>query len=854
MLGWFRQHATILMVVLGSAAMVIFGLGPVFDRISQGGLGGGGYENRTLANWKGGSLTENELAIMQRRHYEVGRFLTEVTKQAAAKLDTFRPLAPMVPPLRNNDLNGDIMNRLMFAEKAKQEGFVASDSMVESYISMLSADAGFSENDLLEMNRRANGDTPFLVVKEHLKTELLYLQMLSYLYDNNQMPTPNVTEGMQLYFRTNEQIECQILPLEVSEFISKVTSDPTSAEIKRIYEEGKSEFSDPLNETPGFKVPNKANIRYFIADYESFLQNEMNELTDEEVQKKYEQLVAEKNLIVMEPMASDNSFEINTPPPTAPDQTPGEGADESDLPSEPPAGETEKSDAPTDVEAPPAELEMNDPQAPENSESNGEAKATDPNAGESTQPKPDAQSGGDEKAPEPNQNSAESGKQPSPPDSPESDEPKQGDGSASGEEDDQSRRWNQPLWIFAAMLGQNANQSIVAFGEQEEQESELPKTDDQESNSQDAEPQGSQENAGASSDSEPVAPQTPDESGSGDDQSQSPEQPPGPPADLGGLLESLNVQDPPPTQQPEQRAKPLKEVVVQVKRLMAQESARETMIEAITEASSEVRTFYAVQKEWEMNREGAPPEPIDFEEIADRFNLKARETGLVGPAEFADEELGAIPGMNVPLEVFSKFNRIELFEPQMLESTNFQIRSIYSYWFIEKQESRIPTLSECRDQVIEYWKQQEAQKLAMAEAKSIAEKINSATDKHLKDLYPDTALETGAFTWFNTQFQGISQPLGVQNAGDDFMQVAFGLKEGEAGTASNITRDRIYVIENLTGTRPIEEVGREYLEKQFGPFRGSTPTIRTAAGFYKSQINQETTKTLRDDLGFEAAN
>ena len=69
----------------------------------------------------------------------------------------------------------------------------------------------------------------------------------------------------------------------------------------------------------------------------------------------------------------------------------------------------------------------------------------------------------------------------------------------------------------------------------------------------------------------------------------------------------------------------------------------------------------------------------------------------------------------------------------------------YVYWFSEKENARVPELSECRDQIVKFWKLQEARKLAMAEAESIQKKVNEQRDKKMTEIYPEQALETGAF-------------------------------------------------------------------------------------------------------------
>ncbi len=859
MLGWFRRHATVLMVVLGSAAMVIFGLGPVFDRLSQG-SGSQAFENKTLASWKGGDLTEAELETLRVRHYDVQRFLGELQEQSAAKLDTYRPLAIPVPQLSNNELTGDIMSRVMFAEKAKQEGFVASDVMVNSYLSMISADAGFSENELEAMNRKVNPNVPFIVVKEQLKTELLYMQMMDFLFDNYRLPVPNVTEGMQLYFRTHEQIECQLLPLSVDDYLNQVKSEPSPSEIKRLFEEGKTELPWQSEDGLGFKIPNRANIQYFKANFETFLENAMNEITDQQVQEEYDRLVEAKHFIVMEPIANDNSFRIDTPPPSN-DLPAGEGSEgDGDQPSPPPG---EEDAAPGDVDAPPADPEMNQPEET-GKEGDGDKPTADPAPAE----KPaDPEAG--QKATGENQPAAEGKPDPKPADensgneteggSEETEAPAGGTGESTeggteeagsegpgneagnqeGEGSDQSRNGNSLYDSVVSLISAQPATSFVSL------------QDPAESAADQQQSEGAQENTEAEN-AEPA------KTGSVQESTETPEVP-APPQEVapetlpGGLGDMLQLEDNQPTQpEQERKVKPLKDVAEDVKRMMAQEPARNAMKEAITKASVEIGGYMAALMENEIDSTAPLPEPLDFEDIADRYNLEFRETGMVSSVEFEKDEFGGLLGMNIPLQVFSQYDKKRLFEPEVVQA-GLPAPNMFAFWFEEKQDTRVPTLKEAEPEIVDYWKQQEAKKLALADANSIAEKVNRAEGKSLKDLYPEKAMDTGAFTWFNSQSRQISQPFGATgDADDDFMQVAFSLQPGQAGVVEGASNDRVFVIECQAGARSMEEVGREYLKDQFGPFRGATPAISSAASYYRFESIGEITELLRNDLEFQA--
>ena len=84
MLGWFRRHAKILMVVLGSAAMAIFGLGPVFDELAQRGSGRDLRESQIVATWSGGKVTRVDLDKWQRGHWQAQRFLMGLNEAAVS--------------------------------------------------------------------------------------------------------------------------------------------------------------------------------------------------------------------------------------------------------------------------------------------------------------------------------------------------------------------------------------------------------------------------------------------------------------------------------------------------------------------------------------------------------------------------------------------------------------------------------------------------------------------------------------------------------------------------------------------------------------------------------------------------
>ena len=358
MLAWFRRHAKVLMVVLGSAAMAIFGLGPVFDTLSNGRMSENQNrdEYKAVATWKGGEISRLQLDSMRMLHYQTVAFLDGVRQAAAKKFGgERRPLVMPISPINSNRpevVDGELISRYIFAQLAAEEGVVASDGMVDDYLRELSAGADFSRQDFEAINNQVNSKYVTMSrVRERLKIELLANQML--LFGTLGISgAPNVTEAVQLYSRTTDQVECEVLPIDVSKMESQITEKPDGAVIKALYEEGKYDFPSANGEKPGFKMGPRLRLQYFVADFQSFLEKEMNKLSDEDVQKEYERLVAAKDEMVLEPLpVDDGSIELNSPPPGDSDVTP------------PPTGGEDMKEAPGDVGPPPEAPKAEAPKA-----------------------------------------------------------------------------------------------------------------------------------------------------------------------------------------------------------------------------------------------------------------------------------------------------------------------------------------------------------------------------------------------------------------------------------------------------------------------------------------------------------
>jgi hypothetical protein len=93
------------MVVLGSSAMAIFGLGPVFDTLSNGRMSENQNpdEYKVIATWKGGEIDRLQLDSMRIDHFQTVAFLDGVRQAAERKAGgAIRAFVMPISPINSN--------------------------------------------------------------------------------------------------------------------------------------------------------------------------------------------------------------------------------------------------------------------------------------------------------------------------------------------------------------------------------------------------------------------------------------------------------------------------------------------------------------------------------------------------------------------------------------------------------------------------------------------------------------------------------------------------------------------------------------------------------------------------------
>jgi len=150
--------------------------------------------------------------------------------------------------------------------------------------------------------------------------------------------------------------------------------------------------------------------------------------------------------------------------------------------------------------------------------------------------------------------------------------------------------------------------------------------------------------------------------------------------------------------------------------------------------------------------------------------------------------------------------------------------SSFLSWKIEEHEGHVPEFKEVRGEVLEAWKRIKARDLAKKKTGEYAEIVRKAKQP-MKDVFAQDknlpVKEIGPFAWLtrpNVPF-GMMQQLppvqypeiaGVENPGEEFMDVTFHLQPGEVGVALNHPKSVAYVIQAVSFD-PLDAV----LEQEF---------------------------------------
>ena len=823
-LNWFRKNAIWIMVPVGIFCMAFFGLGAVFDTLTSTARTGT-RDNPTIATYNGGEFTRDHIRGLTNAHYGTQRLLTELHNLGVEERgDQFVDLVRPISPIRGGQqelIDEDIISRALMAKKAEAEGLTVSDNMIDQYLfgtyGVIDGD-GLSNRDLELLNRKVNNNQiSMAAIRRHLKTELLNQQMVTLSFTGiPRVPSP--LESVQHYAKVNRKVDCEIFPVSISEYVD-AGAMPSQSEIRDLYEKGKYEFKDPTGKRPGFKMSRRIKLQYFEGDYQNFLDKAAQGLSDEEIQNKYDELVAQESEMVMEIVIDENEDDMPAINLEGDGELEGDKSNDGEEEAAPKPAEPASDDQSHDVRSSDSKFVL--VSMPAQEETPGvevpQVIAGDGPVADAVEVVADKVEGAVEVVADKVEGAVEVVEGVT-----ETVETAAGD--------------TVPTESPVEMKTELTEDSTPAVKIETKTDPVVVETESATVDSETASTTADTTEAGTA-------------------------------ADVGGIGDMKDVDIGPMLTDDDEiikRAKPLDEVADLIRRQLKGPEAETAMKTAIATAANEIENYFNLRLQWEVNgkeKNRPAPELPDLQAVADKYGLRLAETELLDNDGMMKTEFGKIfeiftvQGRNVPVPmadlIFNNFKSLTEYDATTTNS-RFTGKS-YVYWPTELADSEVPELEDCKENIIEFWRQQKAVENATKAAEGIAAKVGK--NKKLSEIDPAKTIQTGEFTWFQPRGRRavLSSPIGVDAPSEEFMEVAFSLSQGEAGVAVDGSGETIYVIQSQTPKASIAEVGDDFFKNQLFRFQRLPADVGLVNGHYFQKKNEAWNGQYRDSMGLEFA-
>ena len=824
---FFRKYQTWFYVVLGVFLMFAFVIAdPLMTLLGVSGRGaGGGTSGReVVVQWKGGALTRRQLERRMQAEFAVEDLLQTLVQQAFKQGGRNR--TALLQTARDER---ELVMRMLLAERAKALGMIVSDEAIYDYLDLIS-DRIYKTRDaydaLLLRIVRSQGNRVRLGTGEilnQLRTDLLAERYRIIALGG--VLSPSLGELWQLHLKLRRQVVCDIFPFPRDDFVDQ-TGTPSDDALRRLFAEGKDRYPDPNAPEPGFKIRRKAKFGYFVAEFDTFLDEEVkrlrDEVTDEEIKKYYETNKREFRELELPP-ASDKSSSSKEPPPSStPDKkTPEKKTPDRKTPDKPQS----KPDGSSSPDNPPAKktLEKKTPAEKTPEKTTPDKKTSD----KKTKPPANGRkTPGGEKS-----SRLETPGAPHVPAAV----------PVSFQSDGQAAPGNAKTKAKQAAPGRAAdtgagNTKQPAKQKATKKESANEKSPRKEANKKQPDKKTADKKQPGGKPSDKA-----DEAGKADDK--------------GGAKETEPV-----------RYRPLddklkEEIRDRVAREKAQPIAGRKVRRAIS-AARRALTEYQRSVGLAERRRQPVPAPPDFRALAKKYGLAYHETRLVDILEI--QRLATAPAAELPKEAPDLFRAREFrFQPQFTQVSfvdmaaeillgprenvapyrpelishgpsltpelRFTPSKVFIFWVASFEPERVPTFDEAREAVVTAWKAGEAFKLAEKAARELVERANSA-DKPLAQVLDESQrprlVTTLPFSWLTQGPVGMGQSARVSDVtgttpdgktvtferlGDSFMEAVFKLKPGRVDATHDYPRQHAFAVQLKRDAKSPEQVRELFL-------------------------------------------
>jgi len=350
-MNYLRKNAKTVLVFMGIVCMITFVVGTALMDLAASARrnADAGERNPIVVTWTKGKVRIGEIEVLRRKHQLAWEFLLTVLSTAVERGG--RPIINGHPfsmnqqyidvgiPLDNSEETA--MQTMVLAEEARRLGIVVDQPAVKEFLRQVSSpelrDGDWVEiaNNILE---RSNANLSNGQLFEHLGYELKAQHVrnlaLTGLYAHGVGPIVPPGEAFELFNRINRRFSIDAFPLNVQSFIKDVKGEPSTAEIQKLFEEGKFRDPNPNVNEPGFHKPHRLAFTYLKVSFTPFLDEAKKQITEEQIEEAYKKDI-EQGL-----------HKVQEPPSTSP-------AEKSD--GEKKEGEQPSAEKPADKESPSAE-------------------------------------------------------------------------------------------------------------------------------------------------------------------------------------------------------------------------------------------------------------------------------------------------------------------------------------------------------------------------------------------------------------------------------------------------------------------------------------------------------------------
>lgn len=762
--SYLRKNQKLIVAAVGVVLMITWVVGPfLLDAV---GLGGRSGADKTVVTFRGGRLTESEIARERMLHTVAVNFCRGIVTRSLALGG--KPSAPM---LMVNPQTGEVLNpgidpdsselsvvrRMLLARKARAAGVVVDKEAVKQFLSRLS-DFVVTEGDWIDIANQVTPRDALVSVQqllEHLESELLAQHEIMLIRDP--ILSIGTTELWDYFNRLDRRASIEAYPIDVKQFVSKVP-DPAANDpkLRALFEEGKDNDPDPASAEPGFHRPARIAFGYLKVDFDKYLEIAKKQVTEEQIQKQYDLEVSQGKHRVEVP--------AETPKPEAPaTETPAPETPATETPKpEAPAGETPKPETPAEEPKP----EAAKPEA-------AKPEAEKPAEEKPAEPAPEAAKPEEAKPETPAEKPAEEAKP---------------EGGCQEEPAPEKPAEEKPADAPAEKPAEEAKPAEEKPAEEKPAEpAEKPAAETPATETPAAEPPAGEKPA------DPALPPTT-----------------------------------PPAPAVKPLAEVREAILNQLAQPIASEMRTTAVKGVIDELRSFSRAYNSAKLKAETAKGPKPELPaLDLPALSKKYNLESGTTELMSAAESYESELGKNLIAIDFSQGFQQFDFAQiaysgsdlLYNPREMMSRGDGVFGNGSciFWRTQEEPAADVTFDEVKDDVIAFYKMKEALTLAKEEAQKYVDKVKAAGS--VEKAVPDAAkvVKPAPFSWFTAGFTAmgmgsngptLSDVDGIPLAGDDFRRAVFDLKPGEACVAVDQPGKVVYVV-RMISDEPSEEIRRE---------------------------------------------